>query len=86
MLIEGLSNITFVNGILRVECTSIDPSGKETTSGTLEIPGANVNNILNGLIKSTQAISDKLNSMQEDSKNSESQKINQKKDTKKKKK
>ena len=26
MLIEGLSNITFVNGILRVECTSIDPS------------------------------------------------------------
>ena len=86
MLIEGLSNITFVNGILRVECTSIDPSGKQTTSGTLEIPGANVNGILNGLISSAKAIEEKLNSMQEDSTNSEAQKIKEKKDTKKKKK
>tara|TARA_B000000475_G_C15737630_1_gene341390 strand:- start:315 stop:575 length:261 start_codon:yes stop_codon:yes gene_type:complete len=86
MLIEGLSNITFVNGILRVECTSIDPSGKETTSGTLEIPGANVNGVLNGLINSAKAIEEKLNSMQEDSANSGAQKIKEKKDTKKKKK
>ena len=86
MLVEGLSNITFVNGILRVQCTSIDPSGKQTTSGTLEIPGANVNGVLNGLINSAKAIEEKLNSMQEDSASSGTQKIKEKKDTKKKKK
>ena len=28
MLIEGLGNVTFVNGILRVECFSVDPAVK----------------------------------------------------------
>lgn len=63
MLIEGLGNVTFVNGILRVECTKVDPAGKEVPSGSLEIPGGSLNNILNGLISSSKAIEDKLSSL-----------------------
>ena len=46
MLIEGLANVTFVNGIMRVQCTSVDPAGNEINSGVLEIPGASVNKII----------------------------------------
>lgn len=68
MLIEGLANVTFVNGIMRIQCTSVDPTGKETNSGVLEIPGASVNNIINGLASSAQAIQDKLASLEETNK------------------
>jgi len=65
MLIEGLGNVTFVNGILRVECTKVDPAGKEVPSGSLEIPAVNLNKILNGLISSSKAIEDKLSSLED---------------------
>jgi|TARA_Y100000385_G_C12723074_1_gene479516 hypothetical protein len=68
MLIEGLGNVTFVNGILRVQCTSVDPAGKQSNSGVLEIPGASVNNIINGLVGSAKAIEDKLASLEDDNK------------------
>lgn len=82
MLIEGLGNVTFVNGILRVQCTVVDPSGKETNSGVLEIPGASVNNIINGLVGSAKAIEDKLKSLEADSKK-ETPKASKKKSKKK---
>lgn len=82
MLIEGLGNVTFVNGILRVQCTVVDPSGKETNSGVLEIPGASVNNIINGLAGSAKAIEDKLKSLEDDS-NKETPKASKKKSKKK---
>mgnify|MGYP001187057612 CR=1 FL=1 len=63
MLIEGLGNVTFVNGILRVECLSIDPAGKDAPSGTLEIPAGSLNKVLNGLISSSKAIEEKLSSL-----------------------
>lgn len=66
MLIEGLGNVTFVNGILRVECTKIDGAGKEVNSGTIEIPGSSLNNVLNGLITSSKAIEDKLSTIESD--------------------
>ena len=65
MLIEGLGNVTFVNGILRVECTKVDPAGKEVPSGSLESPAVNLNKILNGLISSSKAIEDKLSSLED---------------------
>lgn len=65
MLIEGLGNVTFVNGILRVECTKVDPAGNEVPSGSLEIPAVNLNKILNGLISSSKAIEDKLSSLED---------------------
>jgi hypothetical protein len=86
MLIEGLSNITFVNGILRVQCTAINPNGKEVEAGTLEIPGASVNAVLNGLVNSTKAIQEKLTNMQDQSENEKESKSDNKKESKKKKK
>lgn len=61
MLIEGLGSVTYVNGILRVQCVSVNPKGDYSNSGTLEIPGANVNDVLNGLIASAKGIEEKLN-------------------------
>ena len=80
MLIEGLGNVTFVNGILRVECFSVDPAGKDVPSGTLEIPAGSLNNVLNGLISSSKAIEEKLSSLGDtDDKKKESSKKNKKK-------
>jgi hypothetical protein len=82
MLIEGLGSVTFVNGILRVQCTSVNPEGKEINTGTLEIPGASVNNIINGLAASAKAIESKLTSLEDSDKKDTSK--NSKKKSKKK--
>tara|TARA_B100001250_G_C19782064_1_gene782299 strand:- start:923 stop:1201 length:279 start_codon:yes stop_codon:yes gene_type:complete len=68
MLVENLGHVTFVNGILRVQCISIDPEGKTRESGIIEIPGANVNAILNGLINSAKAIEGKLQDLEAENK------------------
>ncbi len=64
MLVENLGHVTFVNGILRVQCVSIDSEGKSSESGTLEIPGGSVNAVLNGLINSAKAIEGKLKDLE----------------------
>ena len=82
MIIEGLGSVTYVNGILRVQCVSVNPKGEYTNSGTLEIPGANVNEVLNGLISSAKGIEEKLNENAES--NNDSKKKSSKKKTSKK--
>ncbi len=67
MIVENLGHVTFVNGILRVQCTQVDPEGKIRESGILEIPGGNVNLVLNALISASKAIEEKLNEMEKDS-------------------
>ena len=82
MLVEGLGSVTFVNGILRVECSKVDPRGKLVSSGTIEIPGSSLNAVLNGLIESAKGIEEKLNennSSDESSKKKESKKKSSKK-------
>jgi hypothetical protein len=61
MLVEGLGSVTFVNGILRIQCTSVDPEGKAQESGTIEIPGSAVGTVIQGMSAAAQGISDKLN-------------------------
>ncbi len=68
MLVENLGHVTFVNGILRVQCTQVDPEGKLRESGILEIPGGNVNGVLNALISASKAIEEKLNEIEKDGK------------------
>jgi|TARA_B110000444_G_scaffold65045_1_gene60904 hypothetical protein len=70
MLIESLGNVTFVNGILRVQCNSVDTDGKIKESGVIQIPAGSLNDVLNGLINSSKSIEKKLNSI-EDGSNSE---------------
>jgi hypothetical protein len=79
MLIDGISKVTFVNGIMRVQCLVIDPNGKEVESGTLEIPGGNIINIINGLANSAKSLEEKLKEMESINKKDSSAK----KDTKK---
>ena len=72
MIVEGLGSITFVNGILRVQLTAIDPDGKIRETGTIEIPGTKVADVIQGLAGAAQGISNKLNegTDQKDSKDS----------------
>ena len=80
MLVEGLGSVTFVNGILRAQCTTINAEGKPEQSGSIEIPGSAVGNVIQGLSTAAQGISEKLNE------GSDSPKDSKKVDTKDKKK
>lgn len=61
MIVEGLGNVTFVNGILRVETLMVKSDGTVAPSGSIEIPGNMTGEVINGLVKATQGIQDKLN-------------------------
>ena len=39
MLVEGLGNITFVNGLLRIQALTVNTDGKLSESGTLKFQG-----------------------------------------------
>jgi hypothetical protein len=60
MIVEGLGKLTFVNGLLRVQALKINTDGEFSESGTIEIPGNKVADIINALATGTQGISDKL--------------------------
>jgi hypothetical protein len=61
MIADGLGSVTFVNGILRVQLTNINAEGKIVESGSIEIPGAKVGDVINGLVNASQGIVEKLN-------------------------
>ena len=61
MLVEGLGNVTFVNGILRIETLMVKGDGTVVPSGSIEIPGNMTGEIINGLVGATQGIIEKLN-------------------------
>jgi len=60
MIVEGLGSVTFVNGVLRVQLTSINAQGKVQEAGTMEIPGTKVGEIIQGLATATQGIVEKI--------------------------
>ena len=61
MLVEGLGSVTLVNGLLRVQLVATDQSGNLKETGQLEIPANRVVEVVNGLAKGAQDISDKIN-------------------------
>tara|TARA_X000000368_G_C23042252_1_gene717508 strand:+ start:556 stop:807 length:252 start_codon:yes stop_codon:yes gene_type:complete len=83
MIIETLGQVTFVNGILRVQALGVAPSGEAVETGTLEIPGNKVGDIINLLASAAQNISDKIGETPTASKEDNGKK--DKKDNKKKK-
>tara|TARA_X000001036_G_scaffold271691_1_gene252283 strand:+ start:197 stop:463 length:267 start_codon:yes stop_codon:yes gene_type:complete len=78
MIVDGLGSVTFVNGILRVQLTNINGEGKIVEAGCIEIPGAKVGDVIQGLASASKGIVDKLNESneQEDSDNKPSKKSN----------
>ena len=64
ILVDGITNISLHGGIVRVECASIGPDGKQHPSGTLIIPGAVTASVLQTLIKGMQELEKKLREQQ----------------------
>ncbi len=85
MIVEGLGSVTFVNGILRVQLTAIDPDGKIRETGIMEIPGGKVGDVIQGLANAAQGISDKINDGNDKSAGKEEKKETKKGSTKNKK-
>ena len=52
--------LDFVNGILRVQTICINSAGEQVESGTIEVPGNSVGDVINGLVAATNGINDKL--------------------------
>jgi hypothetical protein len=56
ILIDGITNISFHSGVLRIECATVGPDGKPHPSGTMVIPGPVAGQVLQALIKGTQEL------------------------------
>jgi hypothetical protein len=64
ILIDGISNLSIHNGVLRVACIATGADGQSHPSGTLVIPGQVATHVLNALIKGTQELEKKLREQQ----------------------
>jgi hypothetical protein len=62
MIIEGIGNATFVNGVLRIQTLAVNPAGNVAESGVVEIPGNKIAEVINLLATAAQGISDKIES------------------------
>ena len=60
ILIDGISNITLHNGIVRVECTTVGADGQQHSSGTLLIPGGVAAPVVQALINGMQELDKKI--------------------------
>jgi hypothetical protein len=60
MIIEGLGNVSFVNGLLRIQTLAVGPDGKISESGSIEIPGNKVGDLITSLTAAAQRISEKI--------------------------
>ncbi len=74
MLLEGLGKVSFVNGILRIQALAIAADGTMKESGSIEIPGNMVADVINGLSAGATGISEKLNENAPSNKNDKSSK------------
>jgi hypothetical protein len=64
ILVDGITNISLHNGLVRVECATVGPDGKQHPSGTLVIPGAAAGKVLQTLINGAQELEKKLREQQ----------------------
>jgi len=79
MIVEGLGNVSFVNGILRIQTLSVGADGKITDSGSIEIPGNKVGDIISGLSSAATGISEKISTETTSTKGAEGEKSSKKK-------
>ena len=84
MIIEGLGNVTFVNGILRIQTLAVNPAGNVSETGTIEIPGNKIGEVINLLASAAQGINDKIEANSEPEKKENKNKKSSKKKNKKK--
>ena len=64
-LIDGIKNVVFHNGMVRIECISAGPNNEERPSGTLLIPGNQVGQVLRTLTQAMQDLEKKIRELQQ---------------------
>ena len=65
ILIDGITNVTFAHGLLRVECVTAGPNNEQRPSGTLLIPGSQAVPVLNALGNALKELQRKQQEQQE---------------------
>jgi hypothetical protein len=56
ILIDGITNVAFGNGVVRIDCVMAGPNNEMRPSGTLLIPGQQAGLIINRLVKAMQEL------------------------------
>ena len=56
LLIDNISNVSLINGILRVECTSVGTDGQPKPSGEILIPANRASVVLQALANALKQI------------------------------
>jgi len=65
ILIDGITNISFHSGVLRIECATVGPDGKPHSSGNLVIPGAVAGQVMQALINGMKELEKKVREQQQ---------------------
>lgn len=74
MLIDGISDVTLANGVVRIQLNTVNPDGKDAKAGTIEIPAAIVADVVNGLANSVNELNAKLIEVNETNQQADSEK------------
>jgi hypothetical protein len=65
ILIDGITNVTFAHGLVRVECAAAGPNNEQRPSGTLLIPGPQAAPVLKALANALQELQRKQQEQQQ---------------------
>tara|TARA_B100001540_G_scaffold314762_1_gene340410 strand:+ start:5421 stop:5687 length:267 start_codon:yes stop_codon:yes gene_type:complete len=74
MLIDGISDVTLANGVVRIQLNTVNPDGTDAKVGTIEIPAAIVADVVNGLANSVNELNAKLIEVNEANQQTDSKK------------
>jgi hypothetical protein len=56
ILIDGISSVAVVGGLIRVDCVTIGPNNQKRPSGTLLIPGPAAGSVLTALVNAMKEL------------------------------
>jgi hypothetical protein len=60
ILVDGIKDVVFHNGVVRIECISVGANGEQHKSGTLMIPGNVAGPVLQAMINAMQELDKKI--------------------------
>jgi hypothetical protein len=60
MIIDGISEVTLANGVVRIQLTAVGGNGQAYEAGSLEIPANIVGELVNGLGASINELNSKI--------------------------
>lgn len=64
LLMDGIKDVVLHNGMVRVDCVSVGPNGRENPSGTLVIPANIVAAVVQTLAGALQELDKKIREQQ----------------------